>query len=171
MSQLGLPYGIVTVVDHDPSWLLTGSAYAADVAALLGELTDGVEHIGSTSVSGLAAKPVIDLAIRQGPAVPFDPVRDALTGAGYIYRGDAGQDGGQVFVAEPEPWVRTVHLHVVAAGDPQWPRYLAVRDRLRADPEAVARYGALKRDLAVQYADDRRAYTRAKTDFLRDLLR
>ncbi|WP_253751219.1 GrpB family protein [Hamadaea flava] len=161
----------MTVADHDPSWLVTGSAYAADVAALLGGLTGGVEHIGSTSVPGLAAKPVIDLAVRQGPGVPFDPARDALTGAGYIYRGDAGPDGGQVFVKESEAWVRIIHLHVVAADDPQWSRYLAVRDRLRADPDAVTRYSTLKRDLAARHADDRRAYTRAKTDFIQDLLR
>ncbi|NUT22765.1 MAG: GrpB family protein [Hamadaea sp.] len=170
MAQLGLRYGVVTVVDHDPSWLLVGSEYAAEVAALLDGLAAGVEHIGSTSVPGLAAKPVIDLAVRQAPGVPFASVRDVLTEAGYIYRGDAGPDGGQVFVAESEAWVRVVHLHVVAADDPQWSRYLAVRDRLRADPAAVARYSALKRELAVRYAADRRGYTSAKTEFMRDLL-
>ncbi|MEV0269319.1 GrpB family protein [Hamadaea sp. NPDC050747] len=78
MAQLGLPYGTVTVVDHDPSWLPTGAAYAAEVATVLGGLSGGVEHIGSTSVPGLAAKPVIDLAVRQTPGACVHPGEDRL---------------------------------------------------------------------------------------------
>ena len=169
-ASLGLRYGVVEVVEYRPEWMELGERLTARVAALLGSRATAVAHIGSTSVPGLAAKPIIDVAVRLVPDAVLDNLVAVLSGDGWIYRGDAGDDGGQVFVSETQPWLRVAHIHAIAHDDPQFDRYLAVRDRLRANPEAVARYSALKRELARRFPADRKAYTAGKTDFITDLL-
>lgn len=92
---------------------------------------------------------------------------EPLTKIGYIYRGDGGDNGGHLFVKESAPDVRTVHLHVVVYGDWQWQNYLRFRDLLRWDGHLRREYAILKQELGVRYADDRKAYTAAKEDFIR----
>ena len=94
-----------------------------------------------------------------------------LESVGYEYRGDAGGDGGLVFVMDVRPHVRVAHLHAVAHGDPQWDRYLAFVERLRTDPAARADYEDVKRRLAAAHPDGRRAYTTGKRDVVQRLLR
>jgi GrpB-like predicted nucleotidyltransferase (UPF0157 family)/8-oxo-dGTP pyrophosphatase MutT (NUDIX family) len=169
-AWLGLQYGAVEVASYRPEWTELGARFASEVAEQLGSQALAVEHIGSTSVPGLAAKPIIDLVVRLVSG--FDPgdLVAVLGAQGWIYRGDAGGDGGLVFVNETQPWFRIAHVHAVAHDDPQFGRYLAVRDRLRADPGAVAEYSALKQELARRYPTDRKAYTAGKTDFITRLL-
>ena len=92
-----------------------------------------------------------------------------LERAGYTYRGDAGEAGGLVFVRAKDD-IRTHHLHVVALGGHQWPRYLQLRDLLQRDERARETYAAAKQDLARRFADDRRSYTSAKSEIVDRLL-
>jgi GrpB-like predicted nucleotidyltransferase (UPF0157 family) len=94
----------------------------------------------------------------------------SLVADGWIYRGDAGSDGGQVFVLETRPWHRVAHLHLVERGGEQWRNYLRLRDLLRRCPEARARYQAVKLGLAGRQPTDRRAYTSGKTGVVTQLL-
>jgi GrpB-like predicted nucleotidyltransferase (UPF0157 family) len=94
----------------------------------------------------------------------------SLVADGWIYRGDAGSDGGQVFVLETRPWHRVAHLHLVERGGEQWRNYLRLRDLLRRCPEARARYQATKLRLAGRQPTDRRAYTSGKTGVVTELL-
>jgi GrpB-like predicted nucleotidyltransferase (UPF0157 family)/8-oxo-dGTP pyrophosphatase MutT (NUDIX family) len=169
-AALGLQYGTVDVAAYRPEWTDLGVRFASAVASLLGPRSAAVEHIGSTSVPGLAAKPVIDLAVRLVPGFDHDDLVAVLTQAGWIYRGDAGGEGGLIFVSETQPWFRVAHIHAVAYDDPQFERYIEVRDRLRADPDAVARYAAVKAGLARRFPKDPKAYTAGKTDFIVALL-
>lgn len=169
-TRIGLRYGTVTVTGHDPSWATVAAEQLDAIAHLLGPLAAGVEHVGSTAVPGLPAKPILDLAVRLAPDANPSAVIDALSGAGWLFRGDKGPAGGMLFAAEPESGLRTVHVHVIADGDPQWDRYLAVRDRLRTRPQVAAAYGELKARLAAQHPHDRAAYTGGKDAFLRELL-
>ena len=115
---------------------------------------------------GLLAKPILDLAVlrRRGT-----DVIERLAALGYEFRGDAGDEGGLVFVLSDRPLHRIAHVHVVSDGDPQWSRYLAVRDRLRADPAARAAYAELKLELAARFPRDRPAYTAGKDAFIASL--
>lgn len=169
-SAPGLAYGTVTVTGPDPAWPTIADRHQARLHQALGPLAQRMEHVGSTAVPGLAAKPIIDLAVQLSTDTAPGLVIDALATSGYLFRGDKGDEGGLLFVAESAPGVRTVHVHVLADGDPQWDRYLAVRGRLRSDPDTAARYQALKRELAARHPQDRAAYTAAKAAFLTDLL-
>lgn len=164
-AWLGLAYGTVNVVEHRPEWTQSGLRLAASVADALGSLATAVEHVGSTSVPGLAAKPIIDIAVRLTPDAAIDAVVDALTTAGFGYRGDKGEFGRHLFVAETRTEFRIAHLHVIPHGDPQFDRYLVVREALRSDPAARERYAAVKRDLARRHATDSWAYTLGKGAF------
>ena len=119
---------------------------------------------------GLLAKPIIDIAVLLAPEVNSDTVIATIESLGYEYRGDAGGEGGLVFVLDARPRVRVAHLHVIAHGDAQWDRYLAFVERLRTDPDARAAYGGVKRQLAAAHPDDRQAYTNGKSDIVEHLV-
>jgi GrpB-like predicted nucleotidyltransferase (UPF0157 family) len=129
-----------------------------------------VEHVGSTAVPGLAAKPILDVVVGLAPGADPDRVIAALEPLGYQFRGDKGTEGGVLLVLEDRPAHRVAHLHLVGHGDAQWRRYLALRDRLRGDPATRAAYARLKERLAARFSGDRRAYTAAKAAFIARLL-
>jgi GrpB-like predicted nucleotidyltransferase (UPF0157 family) len=169
-SGLGVPYGQVRLADSDPAWPAAFQRLAVRLRAALGVLAIAIEHVGSTAVPGLAAKPILDIAIGLAPAADPDRAIAALQSLGYLFVGDKGDEGGLVLVLEDRPAHRIAHLHVVGYGDAQWHRYLALRDRLRNDPTARVAYAQLKRGLAAKFAGDRPAYTAAKAAFIARLL-
>ncbi len=164
-AGLGLRYGTVRLVPARCCWRSVAGGLIEDIRARFGPRASAVEHIGSTAVCGMLAKPIVDIAIRLA-AERAEPaaVADLLEPLGYQYRGDAGDDGGLVFVLDVRPKVRVAHVHAVAHDDPQWSRYLAFVAQLRADADARVAYEEVKRDLARRHADDREAYTTGKTD-------
>jgi GrpB-like predicted nucleotidyltransferase (UPF0157 family) len=168
-ATLGLSYGQVRLVPSDPRWPAAFQRLAAELRAALGEEAVAVEHVGSTAVPGLAAKPILDLAVGLAPGADPDRAVAKLAPLGWEFRGDKGTEGGLLLVLEDRPAHRVAHLHVVGHGDARWRRYLALRDRLRADPAARAAYARLKQRLAARFAGDRRAYTAAKAAFIAQL--
>ena len=130
-----------------------------------------IQHVGSTAVPGLVAKPILDIAVAVHAKDAIPRVIARLVALGYIDRGDGGSDGGHLCVWEPEPDVRTVHVHVVEEADPQWRDYLFFRDRLRADEGARRRYDETKRRLAATHPHDRRAYGAGKEELIEGVLR
>jgi GrpB-like predicted nucleotidyltransferase (UPF0157 family) len=128
------------------------------------------QHVGSTSVPDLPAKPILDIAVLIESLDALHGLIEKLTSAGYVYRGDVGDNGGHLFVRESQPDVRVAHVHVLVRDDPQWPRYLLFRDLLRGSEALRKRYAGLKQQLAQQHTDDRRSYTAAKDAFIREAL-
>ncbi len=167
---LGLDHHAVRLTQTTEGWVAAGAALRDEVARLLEGEADAVEHVGSSSVAGLLAKPIIDLAVGSSAQRDFGVVKSRLEGAEWIYRGDAGDDGGHVFVLETRPWHRVAHIHVVEHGGRQWLDYLRFRDFLRRSPEARRRYETVKVQLVEELGDDREAYTAAKSDVVRSLL-
>ena len=168
-AALGLTEDSVRVADYHPAWpCLFEQEKARIVAALAGE-TLRIEHIGSTAVSGLAAKPILDIAIAVDDLDTAAPrVIAALEALGYTFRGEYGLAGRLYFVrGNPR---RTHHLHVVTTGSEHWERWLYFRDCLRADPKMARRYRTLKQALAEQFAGNRPAYTEGKTEFIESVL-
>jgi len=169
-TMIGLKRHTVRVVDHHPGWAALAADACQEVRLAGGALLADLQHVGSTAVPGLPAKPILDLAagLRTLEAIP-EIVR-RLTDIGYIYRGDGGDDGGLLFVRESSPDVRTIHLHVVEHNGNQWKNYLLLRDLLRQDAQLRKRYAELKRRLAEELGNDRKAYTASKQDFIRAVL-
>jgi GrpB-like predicted nucleotidyltransferase (UPF0157 family) len=132
-TALGLTYGQIRLLPSDPGWPRAFQRLAAELRATLGQVAVAVEHVGSTAVPGLPAKPILDVAIGLAPGADPDRVITALRPLGYQFRGDKGDEGGLLLVLKDRPAHRTAHLHLVHHGDVQWRRYLALRDRLRAD--------------------------------------
>ncbi len=153
----------IVIVDYNPAWTLEFVRLRDRAAAAVGCLAVAIEHIGSTAVPGLAAKPVIDLVIVVEP----DNVQRAierLTAMGYAHQGNLGVQGREAFgVPESE---RRHHLYVSPTDSEELRAQLAFRDRLRASPALATEYEALKRELAVRFRYDRISYAEAKTDFV-----
>jgi GrpB-like predicted nucleotidyltransferase (UPF0157 family) len=154
----------VLIQDYDPAWPDAFSKLANRIKAALGSLVITVEHIGSTAVPGLAAKPIIDLdVVLASPADLPEAIR-RLANIGYVHEGDLGIAGREAFrLATGEP---PHHLYVLAADANELRRHLAFRDALRADSDLRDEYAALKRSLAEAYKNNRSAYTQAKTAFI-----
>ena len=169
--MLGLQRGTIRIVPADPTWAVAFAEEEARLRASLGQLAVDIQHVGSTSVPGLDAKPVIDIAMAVASFDDIARCRSGLLALGYLDLGDDGRDGGYLFVKESHPEVRTHHLHIVTGDDPQWANYLRFRDRLRKDDGLRDEYGALKRELQDPYACNRRGYTAAKEPFIRRVLR
>jgi GrpB-like predicted nucleotidyltransferase (UPF0157 family) len=169
-TTLGLDYGQVRLAPSDPRWPEAFQRLAAQLRATLTDLAVAVEHVGSTAVPGLTAKPILDVLVGLAPGTDPEQVIAALEPLGYQSRGDKGDEGGLLLVLEDRPAHRVAHLHLVGHGDRQWRRYLALRDRLRNDPAAMAAYARLKERLTARFSSDRRAYTAAKATFITQLL-
>lgn len=126
-----------------------------------------LEHIGSTSVPGLPAKPIIDVMLGASSLREIEEQIPRLESLGYEYisRHEA-EIPARRFFAKPILRPRHFHLHGVARAGNLWTDYLALRDRLREDRSLAARYAALKSELAAKFGDDRAGYTDAKTEFI-----
>jgi GrpB-like predicted nucleotidyltransferase (UPF0157 family) len=168
-EALGLARSVIVLRCHDPRWEDAFQREAELLGRHLEGLVSGVEHIGSTAVAGLIAKPILDVAVAFDDPRLVPEIERVLIGLGYEYRGDAGEQGGHVFVRGPDS-SRTHHLHLVGAGSAQWRRYLAFRDALRADAGRRESYAALKQALAARYASDRAAYSNGKDEYVRRTL-
>ncbi|GAB2975994.1 GrpB family protein [Amycolatopsis acidiphila] len=159
------------VVPHDPRWITAALAERESLAAVLGPwLVDGVEHVGSTAVPGLAAKPIVDLmaSVTDAAAVAAEAAsRLAAAGWHFVPPELDGRPWRRFFV-KPDATGRrrAAHLHLVASGHPRWADQLAFRDLLRRDGNVAERYEQLKLGLAKRHGHDREAYSRAKGEFI-----
>lgn len=150
----------VEVVEYDPAWPELFRRLAAELNGALGDQVAAIEHGGSTSVPGLAAKPIIDIwAALRSPIRPRDI--EAMAALGYEYLGESALVDQDLFIKSA-----VCHVHCYPEGHPELDRHLAFRDWLRANPEGAAAYARLKRELAIRFAADRLAYTEAKSDFI-----
>ena len=135
------------------------------IADALGEVAVRVDHVGSTAVPGLAAKPVIDLQLSVAAIDALDTYRGPLEQLGYLFVPDPASPDFHLF-AKPAERPRTHHVHVCEAGSTHELRHLAVRDFLRSHPDEAAEYESLKRRLAAENPDDRLAYIEGKDPFM-----
>ncbi len=169
--ELGLRRGTVRLVEHRDNWGWAFQELAKELAQVIGPLAAAIEHVGSTAVRELPAKPILDIAIGIRPEDRV-PLLNRLRAGGYVDPGDKGAQGGYLFVvtAPRDPEFRLAHIHVVEIESNQWQSYLRFRDLLRSDPDLRKQYAELKARLANQFAADRGAYTSAKEDFISAVL-
>ncbi|MEM7767146.1 MAG: GrpB family protein [Pseudomonadota bacterium] len=164
----------IEIVEYDPAWPhMFDTEQAALLNALAGCPVEAIEHFGSTAVPGLSAKPVIDILIAVpdlSQAKASFPER--LAALEYVFWANNPQQDRLFFVKgmPPQGTGRTHHVHVTERIGEMW-RRLVFRDYLRAHPTEAASYAVLKRELASGHADDREGYTRAKDDFIDQVMR
>ena len=151
---------MIAVVPYDAAWPGMFAAEHDRLTASLGEVAVRIDHVGSTAVAGLAAKPWIDIQVEVRRMLPRDAYRDPLLALGYVHHPD--DDDHEFFDRRP------YHVHVCAAGGDWARRHLAFRDLLRRSPAARAAYQSEKLRLAAEH-DDVLAYTEAKTPIIRRL--
>ena len=157
------------IVPYDPSWPSAFAAEQARIAGALQALALRIDHHGSTSVPGLAAKPIIDIQVSVARLEPMDAYRVPLSQLSYVHV-PPRDDAFCPFFHRPAAWPHTHHIHVVTAGGAEERATLAFRDYLREHPDVARTYESLKRRLAPQHsaADfaSRQAYADAKTEFV-----
>lgn len=163
----------VWLAPYNPSWPSLFGEERVRVGETVGRWAKGIEHIGSTAVRGLDAKPVIDMMVGLKAMSDADYCVEALIDLGYSYWVEGAEPHHRLFVrfVNPAMTARTHNLHLVEAGGRYWKDRLLFRDYLREHPETGAKYARLKYELARRYRDDREAYTRAKADFVSGIVR
>lgn len=160
------------MVAYDPEWPSVFSLERSRIEAVVWAWVEVVEHIGSTAVPGLDAKPVVDLMAGVGDIRDADRCIRPLEGIGYSYWVEDPNPHHRLFVrfADAERASRTHNLHVVETGGEYWEERLLYRDYLRSHPQTAQEYTRLKHELAERFRVDREAYTRAKTSFVSAVL-
>jgi len=155
----------IRIVDYDPEWPARARQELRRIADALGSVAVRLEHVGSTAVPGLAAKPILDLQLSVAAIERRDAYVGPLERLGYLFV-PAPQAPDHHFFARPPERPRSHHLHVCEVGSAHEHRHLAVRDYLRAHGDEAASYEALKRDAAARHPADRLAYIEAKDAFV-----
>jgi GrpB-like predicted nucleotidyltransferase (UPF0157 family) len=168
-AMIGLARGTVQVVPHEAAWARLFAAEAATLRAALGEPATPIEHVGSTAIKGMDAKPIIDLMLAVPSLASAAEHIPVLENLGYEDRGDGGAPG-RLFLAKGPPSRRTHHLSLAEPTSAFWRETLLFRDYLSTHPEAVEAYRRLKHDLAVRYPSDRAAYTNGKNAFIKGII-
>lgn len=170
-TKLGLIDGQVRIVGYQPLWGELGDELAALIRHTLARYQAEVQHVGSTAVPGLAAKPILDLAVGIPVEFRVADIVAELESVGVTYRTNLGALGGLLFaVVVDEPARTLAHVHVVSVDDSQWAWYQLFRDGLRNDAQLRHSYTELKRSAASEFAADRESYTQAKFDWVREAL-
>jgi len=167
--MLGLEKGFVKILPHNEQWHELFAEERARLEDAIGEFVVAIEHIGSTSVCGIAAKPILDIAVAINDQASGERCVAPLENIGYIYRGENGIAGRFYFVKGAP--ARTHHLHMLLADSDELRNHLAFRDYLRQNRETAAEYDRLKKDLASRYRNDRDAYLDGKAEFVEKILK
>ena len=165
----------VVIVPYDPAWKDAFERIRQMLDDTIGAYLQTIEHVGSTSVEGLGAKPVIDVDAVLRSADDFRAVRAALEACGYQHQGDLGLPGREAFFRPKDynDWERNTmkyHLYVCFPDAVPYREHLAFRDYLRAHPQARQDYQQLKEQLAEQFRYDVDSYCERKTEFVRSIL-
>ena len=168
-DALGLERATVTLRPYDGRWAELFELERGRLQGVLGNDVLAIEHIGSTSVPGLIAKPILDIGVAVADFEAAFALVPRLEELGYTFRGEQGIPRRHYFVRGSDQ-NRTHHLHLLEQSNPEWRDLLGFRDRLRAQPETVRAYEALKKQLAEQHPNDRVAYTDGKYEFIRAVL-
>ncbi len=161
----------VVVVDYDPRWPSQYEEEKDRILGAIGDVTVAIEHIGSTAVPGLGAKPIIDIMVAVSRLGDAERCIEPLQEIGYEYVPEYNDviPERRYFHKGP-PGARTYHLHMVELTSGFWERHLLFRDFLRTHPEEARRYHQLKKELAAKFGSDRDGYTEAKTSFIESVI-
>jgi GrpB-like predicted nucleotidyltransferase (UPF0157 family) len=169
-NMLGLDRKSILLVPHQTEWKSFFESESDLLREAVGDYLVAIEHIGSTAISGLDAKPIIDILAGVKYAEDAERCIVPLAQIGYEYRGEQGI-AGRFYFRKGIGDVSTHHLNIVEMTSDFWQSHLLFRDYLRQHADAAQSYGKLKRELAVTYKGNRPAYTKAKAAFIESVLK
>lgn len=159
----------VTVLPYDEGWKSAFEAIRQELEQVLEDLILSIEHVGSTSVEGLAAKPIIDIDVVIRDDTPLVAVISALAEIGYQHEGDLGIPQREAFRYDHKPHLRKHHMYVCPESSRELRRHIVFRDYLRSHPEDAAEYGRIKLEAAALYPDDIDSYMQHKASLIERL--
>jgi GrpB-like predicted nucleotidyltransferase (UPF0157 family) len=168
-DEIGLERGTVKLVPHDPKWAEHFRAEKEHLSGILRERVLEIRHIGSTSIPGMPAKPIIDIVAAVRVLAGVEEFTQDLKDLGYKDKGNGEVPGRRYFVKGGETR-RTHHLNFCEMDSFFWRSHLAFCDYLKEHPDVAKEYAALKRTLAEQFPNDREAYTDGKEGFVRSVV-
>ncbi len=161
----------IVIEPYDPRWACEFGKIRDFLLQHIGDLAVDIHHVGSTSVVGLAAKPIIDFDIEIASMDAFGALLRRLERLGYRHRGNYGIHGREVLNRDKPDEFMQYHMYVCPSDSPELRRHLALRDHLRSHPTAVREYSELKRQLAAKHGNDIDAYIDGKTGFIEAILK
>ena len=161
--------GKVIVMPYDKAWKTAFHEIKQEIEVAAGDLIIGIEHVGSTSVEGMSAKPCIDLDVVIADASRLPAVISGLEAIGYIHEGDLGIKGREAFKYTNKPHLQNHHLYVCPRDSEELHRHLTFRDYLKSHPEAVAAYSRVKETAARLYPDSIDGYMAYKSPCIEEL--
>ncbi len=159
----------VVVLPYDEGWKFDFEKIKNELEKAVGDLIIGIEHVGSTSVQGLSAKPCIDIDIIIKDYSIFDTLVNRLAAIGYIHEGDLGIKDREAFKYSNKPHLQKHHLYVCPQMSEELHRHITFREFLRENPEAVKKYGSTKETAAQLFPDDMDKYIEYKTPCIEEL--
>lgn len=166
--KLGLKRGKVAVEPHSTEWEVSAQQTIAGLREILGGVIADAQHIGSTSIKGICAKPIIDIVVGVHNFSDILGMNEILAENGFIFRGQDIPD--QYLYVCGTADTRTHHIHTVIHNSEAWNNYINMRDYLNCHNEDAQAYSQLKEKLAEQYPDDRNKYTEMKSTFISEIL-
>ena len=161
----------ITVEPYREEWERNFLAIRAELLGALGDLALRIEHVGSTAVRGLSAKPILDIDVVIRDRASFRAAASGLEEIGYRHEGDLGIPGREAFAYSGKEHLQKHHLYVCPEDSAELKRHTAFRDYLRAHPEAVCAYSRIKEEAAALYPQDIDRYMRHKAPFIERIYR
>ena len=159
----------VVVLPYDKAWKSDFDKIKNEIEEAIGDLIIGIEHVGSTSVEGMSAKPCIDIDVVIKDYSVFDEVTAKLKEIGYIHEGNLGIKDREAFKYENKPHLRTHHLYVCPQFSKELHRHITFRDFLKNNPEAIKKYSEVKEKGAELFPDDIDKYIEYKSPCIESL--
>ncbi len=169
MDEIGLPRGVVRLVPYRTEWAKHFEQEATVLSKLLDLPIKEIHHVGSTSIPGISAKPIIDILIVYAHLPNLNDITTILGNEGYSYR-ENGSTTMKYFFAKGSPDKRTHYLHITSTEAPNWQEQLIFRNALREDLQLRREYQQLKTELGTKYSDNRSEYTIGKTTFIKKII-
>ncbi|MBI9011379.1 MAG: GrpB family protein [Clostridiales bacterium] len=163
----------IIVETYDDNWVTDYNKSEVTLKNIFNTHLIDIQHIGSTSIVGLASKPTIDILMIVKDIKAIDELNDLMEKHGFIAKGEAGIEGRRYFykTLDTDVFKETHHIHVYEQGNPKYQEELLFRDYLRIDNQVMRDYQALKTTLSKKYSNDPRLYTEAKASFIQQIIK
>lgn len=170
IMSIGLKRGTVAVEPHSVTWEISAQEVIHKIKDILRNDIIDIQHIGSTSVKSICAKPIVDIVVGVSDFQKMFNHNEELSNIGIFYRGE--DYPGQLLYAcgDLENNLQTHFVHVVIYGSEKWTNYINMRDYLNSHEDVAKKYDELKKSLAIKYPEDRIAYTDAKSELIEEIL-
>lgn len=166
--MIGLKRGTVKLLPHQKEWSKNAESIIRLLHSILGDTAMDIQHVGSTAIFSIHAKPILDIAVAVRDLKDIWPYIEEMKEHNIIFRGEMIK--GEILFVMGEGEIRTHHIHVVKENEAGWNNYISFRDYLNACPERAMLYDACKQRLAMLFSNDRKSYTAGKEKIIQCLL-